>query len=63
MMTQKGKVVRVTYSEENSQQTDLWMYRMMEKIILEQLNIDATIKADLLRTNQSRIKRLISGGD
>jgi predicted oxidoreductase len=62
-MSQKGKVVKITYSEENSSETDLWMYRVMEKIILDQLDIHPIIKAELLRTNQSRIKKIISGGD
>ncbi|MGD6870609.1 hypothetical protein ACQCU1_00290 [Sutcliffiella horikoshii] len=62
-MGQKGKVVKITYSEENSSETDLWMYRVMERIILDQLDIHPTIKAELLRTNQSRINKIISRGD
>jgi hypothetical protein len=62
-MSQKGKVVKITYSEENSRETDLWMYRVMEKIILDPLDIHPGIKAELLRTNQSRINKIISGGD
>jgi hypothetical protein len=61
-MSEKGKVVRVTYSEENSRETDLWMYRIIERIVLQQLNIHPAIKAELLRGNQNRISKIISGG-
>jgi hypothetical protein len=62
-MSDKGRVIKVTYSEENSEETDLWMYRIIERIILEQLNIHPSIKAELLRTNQTRINKIVSGGE
>ncbi len=62
-MSEKGKVVRVTYSEENNSDTNLWMYRIVERIILEQLDMHPLIKAELLRTNQARISRIVSGGN
>lgn len=61
-MSEKGKVVKITYSEENSRETDLWMYRIIERIILEHLDMHPVIKAELLRTNQSRISKIVSGG-
>ncbi|WP_421379647.1 hypothetical protein ACOJQI_15950 [Bacillus salacetis] len=61
-MNEKGKVVRVTFSEEQNRETDLWIYRLTERIILQQLNIHPAIKAELLRGNQNRINKILSGG-
>ncbi|MCM3768143.1 hypothetical protein [Neobacillus niacini] len=61
-MSETGKVVKITFSEENSRETDLWMYRILERIVLEQLPMHPAVKAELLRTNQSRISKIVSEG-
>ncbi|WP_017756791.1 hypothetical protein [Calidifontibacillus oryziterrae] len=55
----KGRVVHVSFADENSPETEIWMFRIMERIILDQLNIHPIVKSELLFANQKRITKLI----
>jgi hypothetical protein len=60
VMKLKSRHVTVTFSEENSPDTAIWLFRIMERIVLDQLNIDPVLKGELLFSNQQQITKLIN---
>jgi len=53
------KVVKVVFSEEENHKTsEMWLYLMTQRIVLDQLNLNAKLKAALLRRNQTNIEKL-----
>lgn len=53
-----GKVVQVTYSEERSIDSEIWLYRIIERIVIDSLEIDPIIKGGLLRSNQKYLNKI-----
>lgn len=58
MQMKDGHVVRVSFTEENSPETEIWMFRIIERIILDQLDIHPIVLGELLFTNQKQISKL-----
>jgi hypothetical protein len=56
----KNRSVSVSFSEEQSPDTAVWLFRIMERIVLDQLNIDPVLKGKLLFSNQEQITKFIS---
>lgn len=56
----KNRSVTVSFSEEQSPDTAVWLFRIMERIVLDQLNIDPVLKGNLLFSNQEQISKFIS---
>lgn len=59
----KKRRVTVSFSEEHSPDTAIWLFRIMERIVLEQLNIDPVLKGNLLYSNQEQIRKFINDFD
>ncbi|WP_214482840.1 hypothetical protein [Bacillus sp. SM2101] len=59
----KTRSVIVSLSEEHSPDTGIWLFRIMEQIVLDQLNIDPILKSKLLYSNQEQIKNFINEFD
>lgn len=56
----RSRHVTVSFSEENSPDTAIWLFRIMERIVLDQLNIDPVLKGELLFSNQEQITKFIN---
>lgn len=54
MNLKQGRVT-VSISEGNSPDTEIWLFRIMERIVIDQLNINPIIKGELLYSNQQQI--------
>lgn len=63
VMNLKSRHVTVSFSEENSADTAIWLFRIMERIVLDQLNINPVLKGELLFSNQQQITKFINEFD
>ncbi|MDF0728966.1 hypothetical protein PY093_20340 [Cytobacillus sp. S13-E01] len=59
----KNRSVTVSFSDEQSPDTAIWLFRIMERIVLDQLNIDPVLKGNLLFSNQEQITKFINDFD
>jgi len=63
VMDLKNRNVTVSFSDEHSPDTAIWLFRIMERIVLDQLNIDPVLKGQLLYSSQEQITKFISEFD
>ncbi|MGG4548361.1 hypothetical protein ABER02_11265 [Rossellomorea marisflavi] len=63
VMSLKNRSVKVSFSEEGSPEAGIWLFRIMERIVLDQLNIDPVLKGKMLYSNQEQITKFINEFD
>ncbi|WP_458411465.1 hypothetical protein ACNQFZ_11380 [Schinkia sp. CFF1] len=55
------KKIKITFSDEKSNESQIWLSRIIERIVIDQLEIDPKLKAELLmqsgKNTMSLIKR------